>query len=122
MYINSPGGSVTAGLALYDTFQYIQSPIQTLCLGQAMSMGSLLLAAGAKGKRFILPNATVMIHQPSGGYSGVAEDIAIHAKEVIAFSCTDSNLDYSITETFERDLYEAYDKTTYIGRNRFTSL
>jgi ATP-dependent Clp protease, protease subunit len=92
MYINSPGGSVTAGttlqvkidagLALYDTFQYIQSPIQTLCLGQAMSMGSLLLAAGAKGKRYILPNATVMIHQPSGGYSGVAEDIAIHAKEV----------------------------------------
>jgi len=82
MYINSPGGSVTAGLALYDTFQYIQSPIQTLCLGQAMSMGSLLLAAGAKGKRYILPNATVMIHQPSGGYSGVAEDISIHAKEV----------------------------------------
>jgi ATP-dependent Clp protease protease subunit len=85
MYINSPGGSVTAGLALYDTFQYIQSPIQTLCLGQAMSMGSLLLAAGAKGKRYILPNATVMIHQPSGGYSGVAEDIAIHAKEVLPF-------------------------------------
>lgn len=71
------------GLALYDTFQYIQSPIQTLCLGQAMSMGSLLLAAGAKGKRYILPNATVMIHQPSGGYSGVAEDIAIHAKEIL---------------------------------------
>ena len=75
---------LTIGLALYDTFQYIQSPIQTLCLGQAMSMGSLLLAAGTKGKRFILPNATVMIHQPSGGYQGVAEDIAIHAKEVMS--------------------------------------
>src|SRR2546423_4418009 len=74
---------MNVGLALYDTFQYIQSPIQTLCLGQAMSMGSLLLAAGAKGKRYILPNATVMIHQPSGGYSGVAEDIAIHAKEIL---------------------------------------
>jgi ATP-dependent Clp protease, protease subunit len=74
------------GLALYDTFQYIQSPIQTLCLGQAMSMGSLLLCAGAKGRRFILPNASVMIHQPSGGYHGVAEDIAIHAKEVFSFN------------------------------------
>lgn len=78
----SPWVDEVIGLALYDTFQYIQSPIQTLCLGQAMSMGSLLLAAGAKGRRCILPNATVMLHQPSGGYSGVAEDIAIHAKEV----------------------------------------
>jgi ATP-dependent Clp endopeptidase proteolytic subunit ClpP len=95
------------GLALYDTFQYIQSPIQTLCLGQAMSMGSLLLAAGAKGRRYILPNATVMIHQPSGGYSGVAEDIAIHAKEVTTqLSWTILIVDSATTEATERDLHE----------------
>jgi ATP-dependent Clp endopeptidase proteolytic subunit ClpP len=88
------------GLALYDTFQYIQSPIQTLCLGQAMSMGSLLLCAGAKGKRYILPNATVMLHQPSGGYHGVAEDIAIHAKEVDTITIP-TNLDSSFTQKIE---------------------
>lgn len=83
MYINSPGGSVTAGLALYDTMQYISSPVSTLCIGQAASMGSLLLAAGAPGQRFILPHASVMIHQPSGGFSGQASDIAIHAKHIL---------------------------------------
>ncbi|CCG83704.1 protein of unknown function [Taphrina deformans PYCC 5710] len=83
LYINSPGGSVTAGLALYDTMQYISSPVSTLCLGQAASMGSLLLAAGAPGQRFILPHASVMIHQPSGGFSGQASDIAIHAKHIL---------------------------------------
>ena len=94
-------------MALYDTFQYIQSPIHTLCLGQAMSMGSLLLTAGAKGKRYILPNATVMIHQPSGGYSGVAEDIAIHAKEVyISKTYGLTYKDPSFTDTVERDLHE----------------
>jgi len=83
LYINSPGGSVTAGLAIYDTMQYVSSPIHTYCVGQACSMGSLLLAAGEKGKRHCLPNATIMIHQPSGGASGQASDIAIHAKEIL---------------------------------------
>jgi len=83
LYINSPGGSVTAGLAIYDTMQYVNSPIHTYCVGQACSMGSLLLAAGEKGKRHCLPNASIMIHQPSGGASGQASDIAIHAKEIL---------------------------------------
>lgn len=83
MYINSPGGAVTAGLAIYDTMQYIRSPINTICIGQAASMGSLLLAAGAKGERRSLPNATVMVHQPSGGYSGQAKDLTIHTKEIV---------------------------------------
>lgn len=83
LYINSPGGSVTAGLAIYDTMQYVSSPIHTYCIGQACSMGSLLLAAGEKGKRHCLPNASIMIHQPSGGASGQASDIAIHAKEIL---------------------------------------
>ncbi|KAJ6839440.1 ATP-dependent Clp protease proteolytic subunit isoform X1 [Iris pallida] len=83
LYINSPGGAVTAGLAIYDTVQYIRSPVSTLCVGQAASMGSLLLAAGAPGERRSLPNARVMIHQPSGGASGQATDIAIHAKEIL---------------------------------------
>ncbi|KAI0089857.1 Clp protease-domain-containing protein [Irpex rosettiformis] len=83
LYINSPGGSVTAGLAIYDTMQYVSSPIHTYCIGQACSMGSLLLAAGEKGKRHALPNSSIMIHQPSGGASGQASDIAIHAKEIL---------------------------------------
>ncbi|KAJ3151623.1 hypothetical protein HDU86_006042 [Geranomyces michiganensis] len=82
-YINSPGGSVTAGMAIYDTMQYIQSPVSTVCIGQAASMGSLLLAAGEPGQRSILPNGRVMIHQPSGGAAGQASDIAIHAKEIL---------------------------------------
>jgi len=83
LYINSPGGSVTAGLAIYDTMQYVSSPIHTYCIGQAASMGSLLLCAGEKGKRHCLPNASIMIHQPSGGAAGQASDIAIHAKEIL---------------------------------------
>ncbi|XP_039126472.1 ATP-dependent Clp protease proteolytic subunit 2, mitochondrial [Dioscorea cayenensis subsp. rotundata] len=83
LYINSPGGVVTAGLAIYDTMQYIRSPVSTLCVGQAASMGSLLLAAGAAGERRALPNARVMTHQPSGGFSGTAADIAIHAREIL---------------------------------------
>ncbi|MBL0141351.1 MAG: ATP-dependent Clp endopeptidase proteolytic subunit ClpP [Betaproteobacteria bacterium] len=82
-YINSPGGSVSAGLAIYDTMQFIKPAVSTLCTGIAASMGAFLLAAGAKGKRFILPNSRVMIHQPSGGFSGQASDIEIHAKEVL---------------------------------------
>jgi ATP-dependent Clp protease protease subunit len=82
-YINSPGGSVSAGLAIYDTMQFIKPDVSTLCVGQAASMGALLLTAGAKGKRFCLPNSRVMIHQPMGGFSGQASDIEIHAKEIL---------------------------------------
>ncbi len=83
-YINSPGGIVTSGLAMYDTMQYIRPDVATLCIGQAASMGSLLLTAGAPGKRFSLPNSRIMIHQPSGGYQGQATDIEIHAQETLA--------------------------------------
>ena len=84
MYINSPGGLVTAGLGIYDTMQYIKPEISTLCIGQAASMGSFLLAAGAKGKRFSLPNSRIMVHQPSAGFQGQATDIEIHANEVLS--------------------------------------
>jgi len=84
LYINSPGGVVTAGLSIYDTMQYIKPDVSTMCLGQAASMGSLLLAGGAKGKRYCLPHSRVMIHQPSGGFSGQASDIHIHAREILA--------------------------------------
>jgi len=83
-YINSPGGVVTSGLAIYDTMQYIRPDLTTLCIGQAASMGSLLLTAGAKGKRFALPNARIMVHQPSGGAQGQATDIEIHAREILS--------------------------------------
>jgi ATP-dependent Clp protease protease subunit len=83
LYINSPGGSVTAGMAIYDTMQFIKPHVSTLCIGQAASMGALLLAAGEKGKRFCLPNSRVMIHQPLGGFQGQASDIEIHAKEIL---------------------------------------
>ena len=83
-YINSPGGIVTSGLAIYDTMQYIRPDVSTVCIGQAASMGSLLLGAGAKGKRFSLPNARIMIHQPSGGFQGQATDIEIHARDILA--------------------------------------
>ena len=83
-YINSPGGAVTAGMAIYDTMQFIKPDVSTLCIGQAASMGSFLLAAGSKGKRFSLPNARVMVHQPSAGFQGQATDIEIHANEVLS--------------------------------------
>jgi ATP-dependent Clp protease protease subunit len=83
MYINSPGGIVTSGLAVYDTMQFIRPPVSTLCTGQAASMGSLLLAAGAKDLRFALPNARIMVHQPSGGFQGQATDIMLHAQEIL---------------------------------------
>ncbi len=83
-YINSPGGLVTSGMSIYDTMQYIRPDVSTLCVGQAASMGSLLLAAGAPGKRFALPNARIMVHQPSGGFQGQAADIEIHAREILA--------------------------------------
>lgn len=83
LYLNSPGGSVTAGMAIYDTMQYIRPPVSTLCIGQAASMGAILLAAGATGKRYALPHARIMIHQPMGGAQGQASDIAIQAKEIL---------------------------------------
>ena len=84
LYINSPGGVVTSGLAMYDTMQYITPDVATVCIGQAASMGSLLLTAGAKGKRFSLPNSRIMVHQPSGGFQGQASDIEIHAREILS--------------------------------------
>jgi ATP-dependent Clp protease protease subunit len=83
LYVNSPGGVVTAGLAIYDTMQYLKAPVSTICVGQAASMGALLLAAGSKGKRFSLPNSRIMIHQPLGGFQGQASDISIHAQEIL---------------------------------------
>ncbi|MFM8759242.1 MAG: ATP-dependent Clp endopeptidase proteolytic subunit ClpP [Methylophilaceae bacterium] len=83
LYINSPGGSVTAGMSIYDTMQFIKPDVSTLCIGQAASMGAFLLAAGAKGKRFSVPNSRIMIHQPSGGFQGQSTDIEIHAKEIL---------------------------------------
>ena len=83
LYINSPGGIVTAGLAIYDTIQYLKTPVSTICVGQAASMGAVLLAAGTKGKRFSLPHARIMIHQPLGGFQGQATDISIHAQEIL---------------------------------------
>jgi ATP-dependent Clp protease protease subunit len=83
LYINSPGGVVSAGMAIYDTMQFIKPDVSTLCIGQAASMGAFLLAAGQKGKRFVLPNSRVMIHQPLGGFQGQASDIEIHAKEIL---------------------------------------
>jgi ATP-dependent Clp protease protease subunit len=88
IYINSPGGIVTAGLAIYDTMNYIKSPVSTICIGQAASMGALLLAAGTKGKRFSLPHARIMIHQPMGGFQGQATDIEIHAREMLKMKDT----------------------------------
>jgi ATP-dependent Clp protease protease subunit len=114
MYINSPGGYVSSGLAIYDTMQYIRSPISTVCIGQAASMGSLLLAAGAPGMRIALPNARVMLHQPSGGYSGVATDIERHAEEIIDLKRRLNNIYVEHTgkdyETIERKL----DRDTFL--------
>ncbi|MCX8030244.1 MAG: ATP-dependent Clp endopeptidase proteolytic subunit ClpP [Thermodesulfovibrionales bacterium] len=92
LYINSPGGSVSAGLAIYDTMQYIKPDIATYCIGQAASMGALLLAAGTKGKRFALPHSRVMIHQPMGGFYGQATDIEIHAREILKMKETLNNI------------------------------
>ncbi len=112
-YINSPGGIVSSGLAVYDTIQYISPSVSTLCIGQAASMGSLLLAAGAEGQRYCVPNARIMIHQPSGGFSGQATDIEIHAKEILALRArlngiyaehTHQPLD-KIEEAMERDKF-----------------
>jgi ATP-dependent Clp protease, protease subunit len=123
LYINSPGGVVTSGLAMYDTIQYIRSDVSTVCIGMAASMGSLLLTAGAKGKRYCLPNARVMIHQPSGGYQGQATDIEIHAREVLAVKArlnaiyarhTGQPLD-KVEESMERDNFMTPEKAKEFG-------
>lgn len=123
IYINSPGGVVSSGLAMYDTMQYIRPPVSTVCIGMAASMGSLLLTAGAKGKRFSLPNSRIMIHQPSGGYQGQATDIEIHAREVLAIKAR-LNAIYArhtgqplavIEESMERDNFMTPDKAKDFG-------
>ena len=122
-YINSPGGIVTAGLAVYDTMQYIRPSVVTLCIGQAASMGSLLLAAGDPGQRFALPNARIMVHQPSGGAQGQATDVEIHAREIIATRArlneiyakhTGQELS-SIEENMERDKFMTPDEAKAFG-------
>ena len=123
LYINSPGGLVTAGLGIYDTMQYIKPEISTLCIGQAASMGSFLLAAGSKGKRFSLPNSRIMVHQPSAGFQGQATDIEIHAKEVLSLKerlneiyskHTGKNVD-DIKRALERDNFMTADAAKLFG-------
>ncbi|GAA4484287.1 ATP-dependent Clp protease proteolytic subunit [Gluconacetobacter aggeris] len=122
-YINSPGGVVSAGLAIYDTMQYIRSPVSTVCIGQAASMGSLLLAGGEKGRRFALPNARVMVHQPSGGAQGQASDIEIQAREILTIrqrlneiyeTHTGQTLE-EIERKLERDSYMSADEALAFG-------
>jgi len=113
LYINSPGGTVTAGLAIYDTIQYIKSDVQTICLGQAASMGALLLTAGTKGKRYTLPSSRILIHQPWGGVQGQARDIGIQAREILrlkkliiqAFAFHTEKDEETVSEDLERDYY-----------------
>ena len=123
LYINSPGGLVTAGLGIYDTMQYINSPVSTLCIGQASSMGSFLLAAGEKGKRYSLPNSRIMVHQPSAGFQGQATDIQIHAKEILSLK-ERLNKIYSkhtgksvneISEALERDNFMTAEEAQNFG-------
>jgi ATP-dependent Clp protease protease subunit len=123
IYINSPGGHVTAGMAVYDTMQYVKSPVSTLCFGQAASMGAVLLAAGAEGKRFALPNSRILLHQPMGGFQGQATDIDIHAKEIIRMredlekilvKHTHQNLE-KIHEDTERDFFMSGEQAKKYG-------
>jgi ATP-dependent Clp protease protease subunit len=123
LYINSPGGVVTAGMAIYDTMQYLKAPVSTICVGQAASMGALLLAAGAKGKRFALPHARIMIHQPLGGFQGQASDIKIHAEEILKLrdtlngilaSHTGQDMERVSLDT-ERDFFMASDAAKNYG-------
>ncbi len=123
LYINTPGGSVTAGLGVYDTMQYVKPPITTICLGQATSMGALLLAAGTKGKRFALPNARIMIHQPMGGFQGQATEVDIHAREILKIrerlneimaKHTGQPLD-RIAQDTERDYFMSGEEATQYG-------
>ena len=113
-YINSPGGLVTAGLGVYDTIQYIKPPVSTLCIGQASSMGSFLLAAGEKGKRFSLPNSRIMVHQPSAGYQGQATDIEIHAKEILALKERLNKIYSKHTKKSESEIKKALERDKFM--------
>ena len=113
-YINSPGGLVTSGLGIYDTMQYIKPPVSTLCIGQASSMGSFLLAAGEKGKRFSLPNSRIMVHQPSAGYQGQATDIEIHAKEIISLKNRLNKIYSKHTKKSESDIQKALERDNFM--------
>lgn len=113
-YINSPGGVVTSGMSIYDTMQYITPDVTTLCMGQAASMGSLLLTAGAPGKRFSLPHSRIMIHQPSGGFRGQASDIEIHAKEILSLRARLNNIYVKHTGKPLRDIEKAMDRDNFM--------
>jgi ATP-dependent Clp protease protease subunit len=114
MYINSPGGVVSSGLAIYDTMQYIKPEVSTLCIGQAASMGSLLLAAGEKNKRFALPNSRIMVHQPSGGFQGQASDIERHAKEIISLRSRLNEIYVNHTGKDLKIIESALDRDTFM--------
>ncbi|MGI9440278.1 MAG: ATP-dependent Clp protease proteolytic subunit [Parvibaculales bacterium] len=114
MYINSPGGVVTSGMAIYDTMQYIRPPIATLCIGQAASMGSLLLAAGEKDMRFALPNARIMVHQPSGGFQGQASDIERHAQEILDMRARLNKIYVAHTGQSLRKIEDALERDTFM--------
>ena len=116
-YINSPGGLVTSGLGIYDTMQYIKPPVSTLCIGQASSMGSFLLAAGEKGKRFSLPNSRIMIHQPSAGYQGQATDIEIHAKEILALKRRLNKIYSKHTKKTEDEIKKVLERDKFMTPN-----
>jgi len=113
-YINSPGGLVTSGLGIYDTMQYIKPPVSTLCIGQASSMGSFLLAAGEKGKRLSLPNSRIMVHQPSAGYQGQATDIEIHAKEILALKDRLNKIYARHTKKSEQEIKKALERDNFM--------
>ena len=113
-YINSPGGLVTSGLGIYDTIQYIKPPVSTLCIGQASSMGSFLLAAGEKGKRFSLPNSRIMVHQPSAGYQGQATDIEIHAKEIMSLKDRLNKIYSKHTKKSESEIKKALERDNFM--------
>jgi ATP-dependent Clp protease, protease subunit len=114
-YINSPGGVVSSGLAIYDTMQYIRCDVSTLCIGQAASMGSLLLASGTKGRRYALPNARVMVHQPSGGFSGQASDIEIHAREILSMRARLNDIYVKHTGQPLKDVEEALERDRFLN-------
>ena len=116
-YITSPGGLVTSGLGIYDTMQYIKPPVSTLCIGQASSMGSFLLAAGEKGKRFSLPNSRIMVHQPSAGYQGQATDIEIHAKEILALKDRLNKIYSKHTKKNEAEIKKALERDNFMTPN-----
>jgi len=113
-YINSPGGLVTSGFGIYDTMQYIKPPVSTLCIGQASSMGSFLLASGEKGKRFSLPNSRIMVHQPSAGFQGQATDIEIHAKEILALKDRLNKIYSKHTKKSESEIKKALERDNFM--------